>query len=503
MALDGGTGTVRAVLFDLGGKRIHREKKERHYSPDPLIGDFACIFSADDFWASICRLLRETLQKTGIPPKAIRAISATGQRFSYLFLDENGEALYAGPNLDTRGAFTRADIEAQLDQDYYPLTGQWPVLTSALSRLLWFREEAPDTFSRIRTLMTLNDWILYKLCGVKCSEVTAASGSGLLDVAARQWSDRILKTFDLETNLLPSLAQAGGVIGEVLPEVAAETGLHPGTPVVVSGADTQCALLGAGVQGENQLGIVAGTTAPVCLLMDTAYVHPEKRFWTSCHLESGRWILEANSQWAGYVVQWLKDSLITLHGRPWTDLEMYEWIDRQAADASPGSHDTFAFLGPAIMDEKNFVSLRPGLFYFPPPVHPLTASPAQGTHFLRAILENIVFALRANHELLLGARSFEPEQICLTGGLTNSRLFCQILSDCMDLPVSVGRIREASALGAAICAATGIGAFPSMQGAQEEIIEREEWFEPVREHTDAYQSAYTRWREIYEKLDQL
>ena len=503
LALDGGTGTVRALLFSLEGERIHREMTKREYAHDPLVGEFACVFDAGSFWSTICELIRATLHKTGIFPEAILAVSATGQRFSYLFLDEGDEVLYAGPNLDARGAFIQEDIEGRLSQTYYPLTGQWPALTSALSRLLWFRQEAPDVFSRIRTVLMLNDWILHKLCGVKRSEVTAASGSGLLDVAARRWSDSILRVFDLDASLLPPLARAGEVIGEVLPGVADETGLHPGTPVVVGGADTQCALLGGGARDEDQLGIVAGTTAPVCLLMDAPYVHPEKRFWTSCHLDPSQWILEANSQWAGYVVQWMKDLLINLRETPWTDREMYEWIDKKAADTPPGCHDTFAFLGPVIMDEKNFQIVRSGVFHFPAPAHPLTASPAQASYFLRAILENIVFALRANHEQILSATSSRPRQICLTGGLTNSRLFCQILADCLDLPVFVGRIREASALGAAICAATGIGAFPDIVDAQEAMIQQEEMVEPTQENTNAYQNAYKRWREIYEKLEQI
>ena len=503
LALDGGTGTVRALLFSLEGQRIHRETRARHYAHDPLVGEYACVFDTETFWSSFCLLIQATLHKTGIPPEAIRAVSATGQRFSYLFLDEKDKVLYAGPNLDARGAFIQEDIEGRLSQTYYPLTGQWPPLTSALARLLWFRQEAPDVFSRIRTVLMLNDWILHKLCGVKRCEVTAASGSGLLDVAARQWSDSILRAFDLDASLLPPLARAGEVIGDVLPGVADETGLQPGTPVVVGGADTQCALLGAGVRGEDQLGIVAGTTAPVCLLMDTPYVHPEKRFWTSCHLDPSQWILEANSQWAGYVVQWMKNLLVNLHERPWTDQEMYDWIEKKAADTPPGCHDTFAFLGPVIMDEKNFLSIRSGIFHFPPPAHPLTASPAQATYFLRAILENIVFALRANHELILSARPSRPKQICLTGGLTNSRLFCQILADCLDLPVFVGRIREASALGAAICAATGVGVFPSVADAQNEIVQEDVVFEPSRENTAAYQKAYERWREIYDKLEQI
>jgi autoinducer 2 (AI-2) kinase len=471
--------------------------------PDPLAGDFIMIFDAKDFWSETCALIREVLNATGIQPESIRAVSATAMRFAYVFLDDRGEALYSGPNLDGRGFFTQEHIENRLGPEYYQSTGQWPPLTSALARLIWFEQNAVDVFSRIRTILMLNDWMLYKLCGEKYTEVTAASASGVLNVADGQWSEKIRAAFDLDQGLLPPIAQAGQVIGEVLPRAAEETGLHPGTPVVVGGGDTQCALLGAGMQAPGEVGVVAGTTAPVCLLMDSPYVAPERRFWTSCHLEPNQWILEANGQWAGYVMQWMKDLLLKVRERPSTDAEIYAWMEEKASAAPPGSGGTRAFLGPAIADETKYYDVPPGIFHFPPPAHPVMASPARGRDFLRSLLENIAFALRGNHEQLLKTRPSKPERVYLTGGLANSRLFCQIVSDCLDLPVFVGRIREASGLGAAICAAVGIGAFSDITEAQKALVHKDALYEPTPENTAAYQTAYEHWREIYEKLEQI
>jgi autoinducer 2 (AI-2) kinase len=503
LALDGGTGTVRAVLFNLAGERVHRETRTRAYLPDPLGGEYIQIFDAKNFWSEICNLIRRTLDATGIPPESVRAVSATAQRFSYVFLDDRFEVLYAGPNLDARGFYVQEQIETRMGEEYYRATGQWPPLSSALARLLWFQEQAVDVFDRIRTILMLNDWILYKLCGQRHTEVTAASGSGFLDVAGRQWSEKIPKAFGIDAGLLPPIASAGEVIGEVFGRAAKETGLHPGTPVVVGGADTQCALLGAGMRDTHESGIVAGTTAPVCLLMDTPYVAPEKCFWTSCHMEPTGWILEANSQWAGYVLQWMKDLLLKVRERPSTDSEIYAWIEKKASAAPPGAGGTFAFLGTTVVDEASYYDVPPGIFRFPPPAHPVMAAPARARDFLRALLENIAFALRGNQEKLLKAKPCNPERVYLTGGLANSRLFCQIVSDCLDLPVSVGRIREASALGAAICAATGIKAFSDIRDAQRALVHEDTLYEPKKENIMAYENAYQDWRGIYEKLGQL
>jgi sugar (pentulose or hexulose) kinase len=503
LALDGGTGTVRAVLFNLEGDLIHQEVRPRIYGPDPLGGEFLQVFDAKAFWSEICLLIRTILHDAGIPAESVLAVSATGQRFSYVFLGDRDEVLYAGPNLDGRGAYLQGDIEDRLGMQYYLLTGQWPPLTSALARFLWFQREAPAIFSRIRTVLMFNDWMLYKLCGEKHTEVTAASASGLLDVRARSWSGIIRNAFEIDASLLPPIARAGETIGRVLPQAAEETGLKPGTPVVVGGADTQCALLGGGVWGADQVGIAAGTTAPVCRVMDSPYVDPEKRVWTSCHLESAGWILEANTPWAGYVLQWARDILARTAERSCMSVDIYGWMEEQASQTPPGAGDTFGFVGPAIMVERNFQLIRPAIFFFPPPAHPVTESPAHVGHFLRAILENIVFAIRANYEQILSIKVSEFAPIHLTGGLAKSRLFCQMISDCLDLPVVVARIREGSALGAAICGAVGIGTFSDLAAAQKALVQKDSLFEPNEENASLYQAAYERWRAIYEKIEAL
>lgn len=503
LCLDAGTGSVRGILFDLKGQLIHKETRARHYIPDPSGEPLLQAFDPDTLWSNICHLIGSLILKTKIKPESILVISSTGQRFSYVFLDAMGEVLYAGPNLDPRGVFTQADIEARLGKEYYLLTGQWPPMTSALARLLWFRQEATAVFSRIRTVLMLNDWILHKLCGKNHVEVSAASASGLLEIATGQWSEGIQKAFDLDASILPPIFRSGEVLGTVLPPAASQTGLQPGTPVVVGGADTQCALLGAGLWGPDQLGVIAGTTAPVCRLMDSPCLDPEQRLWTSCHLEPRQWTLEANSQWAGFVVQWLIDLLSSVVRPSCSETDLYGWVEKQAAQVPAGAQDTFAFLGPIVMDAKNLAAIRPGVFFFPPPVHPLTESPARAGHFLRASLENIAFAIRGNLELVLHLEPFQPDRICLTGGLANSRLFCQILSDCLGLPVSVGLVREASALGSAVCAAKGIGAFSNLEEAQKAIVHLDEHFEPEKENARIYQTAYERWKELYQKIEDL
>jgi len=503
LGLDVGTGAVRCVLFDLCGRIVFRETRPRVYLQDPSGDVFLKTFDAPALWEDICGLTRSVFENTGVSARSVLAVSAACQRFSSVFLDGRGRDVYAGPNLDTRGVYTQASIERAMGDEYYRITGQWPPLLSALARLLWFRAERPAEFRRIRAVLTLNDWVLFQLSGERASEASAASGSGLLDVAAGTWSGRILDAFELDPALLPPLRAPGEAVGEVTAGAARESGLAPGTPVVVGGADTQCALLGAGLLSPGRYGIAAGTTGPACLTLDVPLVDAQRGLWTSCHMEPGAWILEANCQWLGSVYQWLHDILRDLPLAPAVRADLYGWMEAQAERVPPGAAGALAFLGPMLMNAREFHVIRPGAFLFPPPAHPMSAEPARMGHLIRSALENLAYALRGNVTLLRGSAGRKPERVCVTGGMARSGLFCRILADCLGVPVEVAAVREGSALGAAICAAAGGGAFGSVRDARAALTRLERAFEPDREAAEAHEEAYARWVEVYRNLQDL
>jgi sugar (pentulose or hexulose) kinase len=220
-------------------------------------------------------------------------------------------------------------------------------------------------------------------------------------------------------------------------------------------------------------------------------------------VQPGTWILEANSQWSGSIYQWLAGFFQGAGIRPSARRSVYDWMEAQAQGLPPGANDTFACLGPILMDAKLFHLVRPGVFLFPPPGHLMTESPVMPAHFIRATLENIAFAMRGNIELACGSQTSPLDGLFLTGGLAKSRLFCQILADCTGLVVRVGRESEGTALGAAVCAAAGIRAFPDMASAQKGLVHLDRLVEPSSENTELYQPAYERWRELYAKTEEL
>ena len=505
LVFDIGSGTARVALFDPLGNLVGALSQARRYTPVDSADTFIIVFDPHHLWSQLCGLTRDLLDKTGVASSSIRAVTATGQRHSCVFIGAKGEVVCASPNQDARGFFAQELIEKQLGNEIYAITGQWPPILSSLARFLWYRQEEPETCHRIKKILMLNDWVLYKLCGELVSEPTASSSSMILDIGRRQWSSKVIECFSLDPSLLPPLADAGHTIGGLTASASQECGLLEHTPVVISGGDTHCALLAAGAAGAGDIGLIAGTTTPVCCIVDDALIDPEQRIWTTCHLLPGQWILDSNAQWTGAVYQWLHDFVKEEFVGMLPGQSCFDIMETRARTAPPGSNDTYAFLGSVIMDVRNFFVLRPGLFLFPPPTHPMIEKPTTLGDMIRATLENIVYAIQGNmsHLARIYTKALLPPTLYLTGGLSHSRLFTEILADCTGIPVAVSRFREGTALGAALCASVGVGFYPDLLEAARNMVQIEERIEPVPEHTTLYKRSYERWKDLYQVIPDL
>jgi xylulokinase len=108
-----------------------------------------------------------------------------------------------------------------------------PALTNfTLTKLLWVRENEPDNWKRVRSVMLPKDYVRLRLTGERATDMADASGTLMLDVAHRRWSEAMLEAAEIDRDLLPKLYESPDVCGQISPIGAAATGLKAGTPVV-------------------------------------------------------------------------------------------------------------------------------------------------------------------------------------------------------------------------------------------------------------------------------
>jgi autoinducer 2 (AI-2) kinase len=301
---------------------------------------------------------------------------------------------------------------------------------------------------------------------------------------------------NLPAGVCPEITTSGTHIGMVTAEAARQTGLASGTAVVVGGADSQCALLGMGVINEGQVGIVAGWSGSVQMVTSEPIIDPEGRLWTTCHVLPERWILESNAQQCGGSYSWLRE---TLFSDLMDDDSGYEIMERLAEESTPGAGGVLAFIGPAVMDMRR-MRLSLGGFIFP--VTP-SITDIRKEHLVRAALENLAFAFKANCAQLEDISKLKIREVKIGGGLAQSKCLVQILADVLEMPVTAYDVRHVTSWGTAMCAGVGSGSYSNFDEAIQGMMPRSRVVEPDPQRVQEYAQYYRKWLSTADWLDKL
>lgn len=497
ITLDLSTDAGKCMVFNADGKIVSSSHRRWRYSIPPDM-PFCREFNPDEFWKLVCESVREALRKSHILTENILGISSTSMSHGCVFLDKDGKELYAGPNLDARGILYQDFVEAAGKDRVYETTGQWPPITYAPARLQWFRMEKPDVFSKIAHALQVNDWVVYRLTGKCFTEPSIASNTMLLDLRKRTWSREMLELLGFDENMLPEIRSPGEHVGDLTEKAARGLGLRKGMMVALGGRDTQMGMLGSGVVETHDVGIVSGVTTPVVLVTPEPLIDPKKRILTNCHVLPDKWVLESNSGMTGMVYDWLKDAMCKLEvvsaQRKKTD--PYRLMDKLASQVPPGSNDSFAVLGPFIMNVQEIAIVRPGILVFPQPT--LSEMPFTRKHLIRATLENICYAIKGNFLQLEEVSGVSFSRAKATGGMARSRVWLEILANVLGVPVEVAEVKEGSSLGCAVCAMVGAGMYRDLKEGSRVLVRVKQIIEPDEEAVGIYKDCYERWRNVYD-----
>ncbi len=489
VTLDAGTGGGKCLIFNREGNVLGSHSERWSYevtSPDdmPMVKEFS--FNADEFWGVLSRCVRTALAQARVAPADVVGVSGTSQREGCVFLNSNGKEIYAGPNIDARGFREGLEILGTLGpQRLYEITGHSAPFIFPIARYLWFRARQP---SAVAHLLMINDWITWRLSGEVGAEPSNATESMLFDLRARNWSDEILETFEIPRSILPPVRNPGEMLGRVTEAAARDTGLLAGTPVFVGGADTQCAMLGAGAVDPGTTAATLGTTTPVQTVADHAHFDPQSVLWAGCHVIPDRWVLESNAGDTGDAYLWLLD-VVSGGAARGEALLLGEQLGSQGTGAP-----TMAFLGPSVFNLNRMALNRPGGILFPFPTMHMRPSRAD---LIRSFMESVGFAIRANVEQIGRVLAAGPSNLRLSGGMTRSAVLVQAICDIVGYPVLVSQQPDTAALGCAILIMANVGG-GGLAGAMRAMSKGMERVPDIERHA-AYAAPYVKWCELYEK----
>ncbi len=493
LAIDAGSSGCRSLIIDLQGNLVSSATQEWTYDVPPEVAPMGKEFDARKFWGITCRLIKRSVKKAGIASSEIIAVSSASQRQGVVFLDREGRELYAGPNTDIRAVVEGFAIDGEYGEEVYCITGHKPSLLFVPARLKWFQTNRPDIYERIATVLSIADWVIYKLSGERLGEVSCVADLGLVNIHKIVWSNRLSEALQFPQGVCPRLATAGTRVGTVTHVAAKQTGLVADTVVVVGGADSQCGLLGMGIKDEGQVGIVAGWSGSIQMVTARPIIDAKGRLWSGCHVIPRKWVLESNAQESGGTYRWLKGLLFGASEKA------YATMDRLAQEVSPGAGGTLAFIGPMRMDMSR---LRMSLGGFIFPVTPSVTS-IEKKNLVRAALENLAFAFKANCAQLEEVSQLKVEEISIGGGLARSRSLVKILADVLGRPVAAYEVAHVTSWGAAMCAAVGSGVYSDLEQAIRKMRPKPRIVKPDAQSSQEYVQYYEEWLTTAKWLDDL
>jgi len=444
-----------------------------------------------DWWRA-CRLaIRKTLQQSRIDATEIACVGLTGQMHGAVVLDAEKEVVR--PAIiwcDQRGEDEVQQFSRKFGAERLLRVACSPALTNfTLTKLLWIRQHEPENWGRVRSVLLPKDYVRLCLTGELATDVADASGTLLLDVANRRWSDEILREADIPREWLPALFESADITGSVSAEAAEVTGLQPGTPVVAGAGDQAAGAVGMGIVRPGAVSVTIGTSGVVFAATQRPVLDPGGRLHTFCHALPGCWHVMGVTQAAGLSLRWFRDRF---GAGPDDGRDPYVRLSEEASQAPPGAAGVF--WAPYLMGERT------------PHLDPKARGALLGllathtrAHIIRAILEGVAFSLRDSFSIFeeLG---IPVETIRLGGGGARSPLWRQIQADVYGREVEIVATEEGAAYGSAILAGVGARHWNSVEEACDVIVGVSQRIQPVTASAQVLDRNYQIYRRIYPAL---
>lgn len=443
LALDQGTSSSRAILFDHSGaiRAVAQREFKQHY-PHPGWVEH----DADEIWETQLETARAALKDTGAHFHDIAAIGITNQRETTVIWDRDGRPIHnAIVWQDRRTAQFCEELKAKgLEPMFREKTGLLLDPYFSGTKVRWLLDNVDGARKRAGRgeLMfgTIDSWLLYKLCGVHATDYTNASRTLMYNIFERQWDAELLGKLDVPESLLPTVHASSGVFGE--------TDLFGGQlPVAGVGGDQQAALFGQAAFLPGMAKNTYGTGAFLLMNVGNEPVHSKTMLTTIAWGLPGAggdavtYALEGSIFIAGAAVQWIRD-----------ELQIIADAAESSALASTVPDSNGVYVVPA------FVGL--GAPHWDPnargAIFGLTRG-ANRAHIVRATLEAIAYQVRDVVEAMERDSGTRLAELRVDGGAAANDLLLQMQADTLGRDVVRPAVLETTALGAAYLAGLAVG----------------------------------------------
>jgi sugar (pentulose or hexulose) kinase len=493
LAIDNGTQSVRALLFDPNGNLLAKARVpfEPYFSSQPGYAEQ----NPEVFWQAVCTACQKLWKMPGVSKEAVCGVALTTQRGTVINLDQNGKPL--------RPAIVWLD--QRRTENLKPIGGWWGLafrlsgMTHTVAYLQaeaeanWLHTHQPEVWNNTRKYLLLSGYLTYRFTDRYVDSSGCQVGYLPFDYKRQQWargSDWKWKAVPMDRSWLPELIPPAQPLGQITRPAAEATGIPAGLTLIAAAADKACEVIGCGAL-DSHIGCLSyGTTATINTT-HRKYVEVIPLIPPYPSAVPYAYSLEFQIYRGYWMVSWFKN-------------EFGHHEQRLSEERGVPPEELFDALVRAVPPGSDGLVVQP---YWSPGLK-LPGPEARGAvigfggghtraHLYRAILEGLTYALRDGAERTSRRSGIPITELRVGGGGSQSDEAMQITADVFGLPARRAHLYETSGLGAAIDAAVGLGLHPDFETAIKEMTRPGAAFEPRAQAHAIYDEL---WRNVYEKM---
>jgi len=488
---DGGTGGVRAGIYDLSGSELAFASVE-YQTLHPHSG--WAEQRPEDWWNCFMQATGEAMRKAGVNKEEIVAASFDVTCCSVMLCRKDGTPL--------RNSLIWMDVRASEEAQFIASTGDPALKFNGFGNVsaewmpckaLWLKKNEPELYEKADLVCEYADWITFKLTGKWTANLSNVSARWYYDARNGGFPKGLYERIglgDVLSKFPQTITYLGDNLGTITPAAAQFLGLSENTVIGQGGVDAWIGNIGLGVIHKGKVALITGSSHLISCLTDR-FEYTKGGFFGPYPdtVVRGLGLLEGGQTSSGSILAWYKRNLCRdLEGQ---QESVYDILNREAAKLSPGSD------GLMVLDwwQGNRTP------YTDPNVRGMIYGLSLGhtqAHIYRAIMEGVAFGTENVFDSFRCA-GYPVTEVCMGGGTTNSDLFMQIHADVSNVVINVPKNPQSPTLGSAILAAVAAGLYRDMDEAVEHMVQYSKRIVPNPENHEKYAKIFKQYQKAYEQ----
>lgn len=479
IGIDIGTTSTKAIVVSSTG-----EVKSIASQEYPLLSvqpQFA-EQDPDVIFEAVLRSVQAAIEQAQLSSRDIAAIGCSSAMHSLIIMSADHLPLSQSITWADTRSVTQA--EALKQQAWiYQQTGTPLHPMSPLTKLIWLRECNSERFNQAVKFISIKEYVLYQLFEKYVVDYSIASASGLFNLRTMDWDKDVLQLAQIQADQLSELVPITHILQGMKPQYAERMGLDPNIPFVIGASDGALANLGVGAITSDQLAVTIGTSSAVRKVISQPLTDHQAR--TFCYaITENLWLIGGASNNGGIVLRWFRDQF--------GQNESYDSLI-QLAETVPAGAEGLLFL-PFLSGERApyWNAEARGVFFGVTLQH-------QRSHFVRAVLEGVLFAAYSI-TTALSELTGTSQTILASGGFARSRFWLQLMADVFGIEVLVPEVYEASGFGAAVLAMYAVKQIHQLEDVRSMIRIRDR-YSPNLHLSEQYHEQFERYQRLYRQLE--